>query len=197
MMMMQPECITWVGHWPIQPKLWPVWQSTDKLTDRQLFSTPWLWLGKVKSANNPKLVLQSLPHPPKVKTDKNEPRPPNPPNVKLSKIGNFKTYTSSQSGNILNQFFQDNIPCQHDNYPKSVKTTTSSKSRKYPKSVLSKPPQLPKVEIVKYQFFQDHHILHIWKLLKMSLFNTPNPPKVKTRQNQSLQDYYILPKWKL
>ena len=35
MMVMQPEYICWVGHWPIQPKLWPVWQSTGIHTNKQ------------------------------------------------------------------------------------------------------------------------------------------------------------------
>ena len=40
------------------------------------------------------------------------------------------------------------------------------------KSVLPRPPHPPKVETVKNHLFQDHHILQIWKLLKISSSKT-------------------------
>ena len=53
------------------------------------------------------------------------------------------------------------------------------------------------METVKNLFFQDHHILQIWKLLKISSFKTTTPTKVETVKNQLFQDHHILQIWKL
>ena len=71
----------------------------------------------------------------------------------------------------------------------------------------------PKVEIVKNQSFQYHHILPSWNCWKWVLWKPPHPLKIKLSkttpfkttmpsqsgiiQNQSLQDHHIFPKWKI
>ena len=60
--------------------------------------------------------------------------------------------------------------------------------------LFQEPPHPPKVETVKNHFFQYHHILQIWKLLKISSFKTPHAPKVETVKNQLFQDHHTLPK---
>ena len=49
------------------------------------------------------------------------------------------------------------------------------------------------METVKNQLFQDHHILQIWKLLKISSSKTPHQPKVETVKNRLFQDHHIHP----
>ena len=48
------------------------------------------------------------------------------------------------------------------------------------------------METVKNLFFQDHHILQIWKLLKISYFKTTTPTKSRTVKNLFFQDHHIL-----
>ena len=103
----------------------------------------------------------------------------------------------------------------------SFKTTTPSESRICSKSVISYPPDPPKVETVQNQFFHDHHSLPKWKLFKISPFKTTTPPhpttapsesrkcsklvlsrpphplKIETVQNEFFQDYHTLWKKKL
>ena len=49
------------------------------------------------------------------------------------------------------------------------------------------------METVKNLFFQDHHILQIWKLLKSVISRPPHQPKVETVKNELFQDHHILP----
>ena len=48
------------------------------------------------------------------------------------------------------------------------------------------------METVKNHFFQDHHILQIWKLLKISYFKTTTPSQIETFKNHFFQDHHIL-----
>ena len=66
--------------------------------------------------------------------------------------------------------------------------------------LLPRPPHQPKVETVKNQLFQDqdHHILQIWKLLKISSSKTTTTTQnAEIVKNQLFQDHHILQIWKL
>ena len=110
-----------------------------------------------------KLVVSSLPQPPKGKTDKSQ----------------------------------------------SFKTTAPSQSINCPKSVTSRPPHSPMVEIIQNPCLQNHilpkwklskispfktqHIFPKWKCLKISPIRTSAPSQSGTCKNQSFQDN--IPSW--
>ena len=58
------------------------------------------------------------------------------------------------------------------------------------KSVFSRPPNLPKVEITPNLSFWDYHTLPKWKLLTISPLRPPYPSKVKIIENLSFQDHH-------
>ena len=68
MMMLQPDCITYVGHWPVQPKnlaCMTVYRHTNTQTKNtdNILQFYRLWSGKAKPVNNPKYVLSRPPQP--------------------------------------------------------------------------------------------------------------------------------------
>ena len=46
------------------------------------------------------------------------------------------------------------------------------------------------METVKNQLFQNHHILQIWKLLKISYFKTTHSSNMETVKNLFFQDHH-------
>ena len=115
-----------------------------------------------------------------------------PCQYKIMPVSNFKTTTSYQVEIIQNLAFKETTSSQRISYSKphppiventensQVMTTTSSLDGIFQKSILSRLPHPPKVEIVQNHCFQDHQILQKWKLSKISLYTKPpHAPKME------------------
>ena len=72
-----------------------------------------------------------------------------------------------------------------------IKTTTSTQIWKLLKiSVILRPPHQSKVETVKNQFFQDHHIHPNMETVKNLFFHDHHiQPNIETVKNQLFQDH--------
>ena len=102
-------------------------------------------------------------------------KPPHPPNMETVENQLFQDHHILQIWKLLKiSYFRTTTPTKSRNCYKSLlsRPPHQPKSRNCYKSAISRPLQPPKIETVKNHFFQDHHILQIWKLLKISYFKT-------------------------
>ena len=134
-MMLQPDCISWVGHWLIQPKILPCitvyWHthvhSAKRDNNLQFYRQ---YFCKAISAH-PKSVISTPPHHPNVEIIQNQSiQGTTPSQVKLIQNQSLEDHHMLQSEIIKISFFQGHHTKVEGSKNSSFNATTLSQSQK-------------------------------------------------------------------